>query len=268
MVEKELDIRRRILRDYNKKVRTATKPEVLSYVFLMQEEDFDSLETYNTYLEEIEEIIFNLTHNIEILETNKRIEAYKKEHREQIRATARSGRLGKDEVEIEILLEQEKEMVEMRNQVLGNLVDLSKKKTNDKEKLIDELMFSSENAHSILKTYASKVEETKKEQDLMAPPPQKITKFSSGINFSTNFQQQYLPVPKIDDGPTYVYEEPVFALHNGPAVPSFQEIETRKYSKHIRTENQVERAGGFQSKISCYRALQEAMQGLYPFVIQ
>lgn len=128
--------------------------------------------------------------------------------------------------------------------------------------------FHQENAHSILKSYASKVEETKKEQEQLAPPPPKITKFSSGINFSTNYQQQYLPVPKVDDGPTYVYQEPVFPLHNGPAVPSLQEIEARKYSKHIRTENNVERAGGFQSKISCYRALQEAMQGLYPFVAQ
>lgn len=119
-----------------------------------------------------------------------------------------------------------------------------------------------------MKSYASKVEENKKEQELLAPPPPKVTKFSSGINFSSNFQQQYLPVPKVDDGPIYVYQEPVFPLHNGPPVPSLQEIEARKYSKHIRTENNVERAGGFQSKISCYRALQEAMQGLYPFAIQ
>lgn len=119
-----------------------------------------------------------------------------------------------------------------------------------------------------MKSYASKVEENKKEQELLAPPPPKVTKFSSGINFSSNFQQQYLPVPKVDDGPTYVYQEPVFPLHNGPPVPSLQEIEARKYSKHIRTENNVERAGGFQSKISCYRALQEAMQGLYPFAVQ
>lgn len=78
-----------------------------------------------------------------MLETNKKIEAYKKDNREQIKSHARSGRLGKDEVEIEILLEQEKEMTELRKKELGNLDDLTKKKTNYKEKLIDELMFSS-----------------------------------------------------------------------------------------------------------------------------
>lgn len=175
-------------------------------------------------------------------------------------------RLGKEEMEIEILLEQEKEMGEMRKKEIQDLEELSKKKkTTDKEKLIDELMFSSENAQSILKTYASKVEEEKKEMEL-APPPAKITKFSSGVNFSSTFQQQYLPIPKADEGPTYVYEEPEFK-NNGPPVPSLNEIEARKYTKHIRVEGALERAGGFQSKISCHRALQEALAGLYPFEI-
>lgn len=211
----------------------------------------------------VEEIIFNLCHNIDILETNKRIEQYKKENREAIARNKQ--RMGKDEMELEILLEQEKETAEMRKKEIETLEELSKKKkTIEKEKLIDELMFSSENAQSILKTYASKVEEEKKEQEL-APPPPKITKFSTGINFSsTSFQQQYLPIPKVDEGPLYVYEEPEVDL-SGPAVPCLNVVEAKKYTKHIRLEGPVERAGGFQSKISCLRALQEAMQGLYPY---
>lgn len=264
MVEKELDIRRRILRDFNRKVDSLLyldADEVIQ-ICLFQEEDFATLEEHNSYLEMIEEIIFNLCHNIDILETNKRIEQYKKDHREAIARNKQ--RMGKDEMELEILLEQEKETAESRKKEIETLEELSKKKkTIEKEKLIDELMFSSENAQSILKTYASKVEEEKKEQEL-APPPPKVTKFSTGINFTSTFQQQYLPIPKIEEGPLYEYEEPAFDL-NGPAVPSLNAIEAKKYTKHIRLEGQVERAGGFQSKISCLRALQEAMQGLYPY---
>lgn len=173
-------------------------------------------------------------------------------------------RLGKDEIELEILLEQEKETAEMRKKEIEQLEELSKKKkTIEKEKLIDELMFSSENAQSILKTYANKVEEEKKELEL-APPPPKITKFSSGVMFSSSIQQQYLPIPKVDEGPLYEYNEPEFVL-NGPAIPSLESPDLKKYTKHIRAEGPAERAGGFQSKISCLRALQEAMQGLYPF---
>ncbi|XP_017302034.1 CDK-activating kinase assembly factor MAT1 [Diaphorina citri] len=52
-VEKEVEIRKKLLKDYNK-----------------VEEDFNSLAEYNDYLEEIEEIVFNLCNNIDILETN------------------------------------------------------------------------------------------------------------------------------------------------------------------------------------------------------
>lgn len=225
-----------------------------------QEEDFTTIEDFNMYLEEIEDVIFNLCNNIDILETNKKIEQYKKENREMIQKNKQ--RLGKEEIELEMMLEQEMEIAEMRKKEIIQLEELSKKKkTIEKEKLIDELMFSSENAQSILKTYANKVEEEKKELEL-APPPPKITKFSTGIKFSSQMQQQYLPIPKADEGPLYVYEETVFNLH-GPFVPTLEVLEAKKYTKHIRTEGPSERAGGFQSKISCLRAIAEAMQGLF-----
>lgn len=203
-----------------------------------------------------------MCNNIDILETNKKIEQYKKDNRDQIQKNKQ--RLGKDEFELERLLEQEKETADLRKKEIEMLHELSKKKKSiEKEKLIDELMFSSENAQSILKVYAKKVEEEKKELE-EAPPPPKVTKFSSGIMFSSTHQQQYLPIPKVDEGPLYEYVEPEFVL-NGPPVPSLDVLEAKKYTKHIRTESQVEKAGGFQSKLSCLRALQEAMQGLYPF---
>jgi CDK-activating kinase assembly factor MAT1 len=245
MVEKELDIRKRILKDFNKK-----------------EEDFASLEEYNAFLEDIEMIIYNLCNNIEILETNKRIEQYKKENREVIAKNRQ--KISKEEYELEVMLEQEKELTEIRKKELEVLAEQSKKKkTLDREKMIDELMFSSKNAQSIVQTYADKIEEQKKEQEL-APPPAKLTKFSTGIGFTSNLQQQYLPIPKIDEGPLFVYQEPEYEMH-GPTVPRYEELSDKNFLKHIRQENHVERAGGFQSKIACWRALNEAMQGLYPF---
>lgn len=67
MIEKEIDIRKRVLKDFNKK-----------------EDDFNTLREYNDYLEEIETIIFNLTNNIDVVGTNKKIEQYKKENKEVI----------------------------------------------------------------------------------------------------------------------------------------------------------------------------------------
>ena len=66
-IDKEVDIRRRILRDFNK-----------------TEDEFDCLRSYNDYLEMVEDIIYNLCNNIEILETNKKIAEYKEVNKSQI----------------------------------------------------------------------------------------------------------------------------------------------------------------------------------------
>jgi hypothetical protein len=50
-VEKEFDIRKRVLRDFNKK-----------------EGDFSTLPEYNDYLEEVETITYNSTNNVDVLQ--------------------------------------------------------------------------------------------------------------------------------------------------------------------------------------------------------
>lgn len=58
-IEKEVDTRRRLSKIYNK-----------------QEEDFDNLDAYNDYLEEVETITFNLIQGIDIEKTERRVKAY------------------------------------------------------------------------------------------------------------------------------------------------------------------------------------------------
>lgn len=74
-VEKEVDIRRRVLKDFNKR-----------------EEDFETLNEFNEYLEEVENIIFNLTNNIDIIATNQKIDLFKRENKDIIaKNKARTG---------------------------------------------------------------------------------------------------------------------------------------------------------------------------------
>lgn len=56
LVEKEVDIRKKILKDFNKK-----------------EDDFTSPDEYNDYLEFIEDLIYNLTNNIDVESTKRKI---------------------------------------------------------------------------------------------------------------------------------------------------------------------------------------------------
>lgn len=246
MVEKEVDIRKRILRDYNKK-----------------EEDFATLEEYNDYLEEIETLIFNLSNNIDIINTNKRIEQYKKENKDVILKNKQ--RIGRDEFELEQMLEIEKEQEEARKQELSKLEQENRrKKTQAKEALIDELMFSNEDGAAIVSHFAKQVEETYKEAKVIPPQQPKTTQFSSGIQFGAagSVQSQFLPIPKQDEGVIFEYHSPQLQ-NNGPVAPKPDQLEDLGYMKYIRTELPAEKAGGYKSQLACLRALQEALQGLY-----
>ncbi|EDW73818.1 uncharacterized protein Dwil_GK19660 [Drosophila willistoni] len=243
MVEKEVDIRRRILRDYNKR-----------------EEDFASLDEYNDYLEEIENIVYNLCNNIEIIETNKRIEAYKRDNREVIQRN--KTRVGREEYALEEMLELERIQEEARKKELEDL-DLvhKKKKAHDKQALIEELMYSGKDAAQIVTEFAEKAEKQRLEEKNL-PPPKPANEFSTGIKFGQTADHTLLSVPKSEEGPLFVYE-PLLAFSEGPGVPPISDIESKGYISHIRPETLQENAGGFTSSLACQRALQEAFQCLF-----
>lgn len=124
-------------------------------------------------MEEIEEIIYNLCNNIEIISTNLRIDKYKKANKDVILKNKQ--KISKEEYELEMLLEQEKELIELRKKELVTIeVESKKKKTIEKEALIDELMFSNRDAGSIIQTFAKQAEDDKKETEAAVPPPTKV----------------------------------------------------------------------------------------------
>ncbi|CAK7897163.1 RNA polymerase II transcription factor B subunit 3 [[Candida] anglica] len=64
VIEREIDIRKRVSAIYNK-----------------TEEDFETLQEFNAYLENVENIVFNLTNNIDVEKTNADLNAYEEEHK-------------------------------------------------------------------------------------------------------------------------------------------------------------------------------------------
>lgn len=54
-------------------------------VYNMCEEDFATLEEWNNYLEEIEEIVYNITNDINRSEMEKKVENYERLHKSEIR---------------------------------------------------------------------------------------------------------------------------------------------------------------------------------------
>ncbi|KFD48641.1 hypothetical protein M514_10496 [Trichuris suis] len=80
----------------------------LKKTFNLKEEDFPNLRAYNDYLEQFEDIIFNLVHDQDVEETKMAIATFVKEHEEQIQRN--KGRLSKDEAWIESMLEEDRLM--------------------------------------------------------------------------------------------------------------------------------------------------------------
>ncbi|KAM9905673.1 hypothetical protein OXX69_007095, partial [Metschnikowia pulcherrima] len=67
LIEREIDIRKRIQAIYNK-----------------TEEDFASLQEYNAYLEHVEEITFKLSEGIDVEETEQEVSQYEADHKIEI----------------------------------------------------------------------------------------------------------------------------------------------------------------------------------------
>ncbi|XP_014673755.1 PREDICTED: CDK-activating kinase assembly factor MAT1-like [Priapulus caudatus] len=238
LVEKEVDIRKRILRDYNKK-----------------ESDFDTLNEYNDYLEEIETIVFNLMYNTDVEETKLQIEQYKKDNQAVIKKN--KSKLSQDENYIDAMLEEEEQQrLDRRRQALEEEKKEKVAKRKHKEDLIDELMFSDLPADHIMATHTAKVP-----QAAMDGHRAGAATFSSGIRVGV-VTSGFLPIPKKDEGEVYHHTE-LLLTTLGPPAPNEEDIVTAGYMNHVRSEEDKERAGGYTFKLACVRALQDAMQGLF-----
>lgn len=238
-VEKEVDIRKKILKDYNKK-----------------ETDFSTLRQYNDYLEEIEEIVFNLAYGIDVEATKRKIEQYKKDNQTVIRKNR--SKLSEEDAYLEAMLEEEnRQLLERRQQVFDAEIQEKIEKKKNKEALLDELMYSDLPAGHIL---ASRTARTSVEPMEISKPRQ-TTSFSTGIKLGGS-SHGFLSVSKEEEGEMFQYTEPVIDMC-GPNHPNAKQIEDESFLAHLRTTEENEKAGGYTINLACLRAIQEAISGLY-----
>jgi len=242
-IDKEVDIRRRILREFCK-----------------TEDEFENLRSYNDYLEMVEDIIYNLCNNIDILETNKKIAEYKEENKAHI---AKNKHKTKSELlELEDILAEEKSLADKARAEQIEIEKIARlQKVQNKEKLIDDLMFSDVDAGAIMKDHAIKVNST---SDASV-----IAKYGSGAEVAAasraamgNSQKQIPLNLPANEGTPYIYE-PLDTFYDGPTPPNWDSVRDHGYYKHIRAAVEAEKAGGYVENIACLRVLQEAMCGLY-----
>ncbi|KAI9209744.1 CDK-activating kinase assembly factor MAT1-domain-containing protein [Polychytrium aggregatum] len=121
-VEREVGIRRKMGRCFNKRL-----------------EDFNGdLKNYNNYLEEVEEIMFNLINDVDVQQTNERIERYRQENKEEI--SANLAKQAQEEKMLSHKLDKEKrEKIHRKEVYLQHAMEETRAREVEKEDIIRQL---------------------------------------------------------------------------------------------------------------------------------
>ncbi|KAJ2931364.1 hypothetical protein H1R20_g5731, partial [Candolleomyces eurysporus] len=248
-VEKEVAVRRRIAKDFNKR-----------------REDFVDLRAYNDYLEEVEEIsaylvvaivpsidhslAFNLINDVEVAQTEERIRKFKAENAALIELN-----LQREEAYARALREQEelerKEKEQRAEELRREEEEAREERENDKRNIIDKLETSDKNA---LK--------------LVAKAKANALKRNSARNASSTMQSnakllrsraaQSFDIPDVPHVPLqdnwYAYED-MFTLKQ----TGYDDF----FSEAVRKDREgIMRAGGYIIEEAWERAIRSAVAGL------
>ncbi|KAM4665413.1 CDK-activating kinase assembly factor MAT1 isoform 2-T2 [Amazona ochrocephala] len=160
-IDKEVEIRKKVLKIYNKR-----------------EDDFPSLNEYNDFLEEIEEIVYNLTNNVDLENTKRKMELYQKENKEVIQKN--KIKLMREQEELEEALEVERQESKRRRLLIQKEEQIQQiLKRKNKQALLDDLEKSSLPASLLLTQHKDR--STQLEMQVEKPSQVRPVTFSTGI---------------------------------------------------------------------------------------
>lgn len=224
----------------------------LQKVFNLREEDFSSLRAYNDYLEEYESLVTNLTQDVDVDATWKKVEQFRKGHEEQI--TKNRSKKTADQLWIEQMIDEDnrfkgriKAYQQETEKAAGGGRGFSEAKA-----VIEELQKSNQPAAFIVLN--KQREQTEKEPSTLYTGPQ-------------GESAKYFDEPKVFHVSTYSAEkyvyEPVSMEVNGPGVPEVFELDSAGYLRNIRKATPDQTAGGYHESYGCIRALTEARLDLF-----
>ncbi|KLO10396.1 CDK-activating kinase assembly factor [Schizopora paradoxa] len=234
-VEKEVAVRRRLAKDFNKK-----------------REDFPDLKTYNDYLEDVEDITFNLINDIDIAKTEARIAKFRQDNAAIIEAN-----IQRDESYASSLREKEEGERREREETARRLAQEEEEqrilREIERQQLIDKLEHSDKDARKLV---AKSRAERLKQQQARAAALGTTTQRDASKAIRTRAAQSTIPdpphVPLQDDW--YAYEDK-FTLRSGGYYDPISEAVRRD-------ADGIMRAGGYVVEDIWERAIRTAVAGL------
>ncbi|XP_060780551.1 CDK-activating kinase assembly factor MAT1 isoform X2 [Neoarius graeffei] len=221
--------------------------------------DFASLREYNDYLEQVEEIVFNLTNNLDVENTKQMMEQYQRDNKDIIHRN--KAKLTREQEELEELLLMEQQELELKR--LENLQEEQRHlytKRKNKQALLDELESSHLPASLLLAQHKERAAQLENQIEKQKQNVKPAAIFSTGIPMGQTVS--LAPVAHMEEV-LYRYH-PLQIQTYGPAVPDLEQLARLGYLNHVRAATQQDLAGGYTSVLACHRAVQDAFSSLFP----
>jgi CDK-activating kinase assembly factor MAT1 len=217
------------------------------YRFNKREGDFETLLDYNNYLNDVEDITFNLIHDIDVDATNKKFEAYKRANRLEIednaqRAKAEALSRKKQFADSEKSL-REKRLAAQREDQLEREARLK-----ERQSIIDKLAQSDgDAAHVILKRAQTK-------RNIPDRLKNKVDSSNEGVAVIQGLKKRPEPVIEAPFDPFdgYAIEYDYFDLQDNYKTPN----------DYIFTRDPTFKAGGYSMQEYYHRTMLGAFSGL------
>ncbi|KAL0577891.1 TFIIH/NER complex subunit [Marasmius crinis-equi] len=245
-VEKEVAVRRRLAKEFNKR-----------------REDFDDIRSYNDYLEEVEDIAFNLINNINVPETENRIATYKAAN-----AALTALNLQREEAYALALKEQEefeRKEREARAAQLAHEQQLEREeREREQREIIDKLETSQKDAHAVVaKSRANAAKRLASASG--AGRPQGLA--AMGFGFGADYAKLLKTRANAKKGSNLVPDEPHVAIkddwYSYDDLFIFKDGYDDIVSEAVRKDREgIMRAGGYMVQEAWQRALRSAVAGL------
>ncbi|CDR43288.1 CYFA0S11e03290g1_1 [Cyberlindnera fabianii] len=232
-VEREVDVRKRVSEVFNKAA-----------------DDFDDLDSFNKYLEDVEEIVFNLVNSVDIEDTERKLKAYEESNKANIEENKRQRQLEQEDFKRREELEQEYKVKKM---LLEREVEQEDKRDREetKKQVLDSLATKGDAEQEIEKAQKS------------------MLKRSSARKRRLNEQLEAL---RAANAPKKEEEEDLkipFTPFNGDRITQKQWTTHDHYYDPFIDELKVKKdylAGGFNATDVYERILSEAFLGLNCFI--
>ncbi|KAF6227165.1 hypothetical protein HO133_008607 [Letharia lupina] len=245
-IEREVDIRRRVAGVFNKR-----------------EEEFESLRDWNNYLEEVENLTWNLLQGVDVKETEKKLDAYKRQNEQEIKQNAAIE--SQENANTEAQFAAQREQARLRREAARNEeLDERREKEEGRREMVDMMARGDGDA------------------DTIARETQKVVLKKSTARRTAAERSRQQAAAKVDNGAA----APLFSIQGlkrvvqpapekeydpfGGYVIKHEYYYLRDHYEHswldnARSDAQIT-AGGYDVREYCARAMMEAFGGLGVFV--